>query len=278
MPLDPASYLPVRTADIVQILLIWVVLYWILRVVKGTIAGTILRGAVLLGAFAIVLTAVVLRAFHLSVVEQIFTAVGNVTVIGLLIVFQQELRRGLLSLGEHRFFSRFRSSAPGDALEDLCNAAARLAREKKGALFAIERESLLHHITRTGVTLDAEARSDLLVTIFWPGSPLHDGGVVLRGDRVAAAACIFPLAERRELASALGTRHRAALGLSEESDAVVVVVSEETGRISIAHRGELTPVAAPDLLEALQALVGPESRPPRGRPLAEAAAEAEAVR
>jgi diadenylate cyclase len=113
------------------------------------------------------------------------------------------------------------------------------------------------------------------VTIFWPGSPLHDGGVVLRGDRVAAAACIFPLAERRELASTIGTRHRAGLGLSEESDAVVVIVSEETGRISIAYQGELRTVPPSELKEVLLELLGPEGPPQqRGRRLGEQAAEA----
>lgn len=275
MPPELHGYLPTEPTDFVQIALIWAVLYLFLRVVRGTIAASILRGAVLLVAITLVLTAVFLRAFQLRVVEQIFAALGNVAVIAVLVVFQPELRRGLLSLGEHRFLSRLRlrRRAPG-LVDDLCAACARLAREKKGALFAIERRNLLHHITETGVSLDAEARADLLVTIFWPGSPLHDGGVVLRGDRVAAAACIFPLAERRELASTIGTRHRAALGLSEESDAVVVVVSEETGRISVCYQGELSVVPPSELKDALLGLLGPEGPPQRGRRLGEQAAEA----
>lgn len=273
MPPELRDYLPAEPGDLVQIALIWVAVYLVLRFVRGTIAASILRGAVLLVAFAIVLTAVVLRAFHLRVVEQIFTALGNVAVIAMLVVFQPELRRGLLSIGEHRFVSRLRRAAPG-LLDDLCTAVAQLARERKGALFAIERGNLLHHITRTGVPLDAEARAELLITIFWPGSPLHDGGAVLRGDRVAAAACIFPLAERRELASTLGTRHRAALGLSEESDAVVVVVSEETGRVSIAHQGDLRSLAPEDLKDALLEILGPERQRKGGRKLADEAAAA----
>jgi diadenylate cyclase len=273
MPPELRSYLPTEATDLVQIALIWVVVYFVLRLLRGTVAASILRGAVLLVAIAIVLAAVVLRAFHLRVLEEILKALGNVAVIACIVVFQPELRRGLLSLGEHRFLSRFRPRSPG-CVDDLCRAAVRLSREKIGALFAIERRNLLHHISQSGVLLDSEAREDLLVTVFWPKSPLHDGGVILRGDRVVAAACIFPLAERRELPSSLGTRHRAAIGLSEESDAVVVVVSEETGRISIAHQGELHPVAADDLHDALVDLLGPDGAAPGGPRLGDKAAVA----
>lgn len=269
---DLRTYFPTSPSDYVQILLIWAVLYFVLRLLRGTIAASILRGAVLFVLFGVVVTAVVLRAFQLRVLEEILKALGNVAVIAVLVVFQPELRRGLLSLGEHRFFSRFRPRSPG-CIDDLATAVARLAREKKGALFAIERSNLLHHIAATGVALDCEARADLLVTIFWPGSPLHDGGVILRADRVVAAACIFPLAERRELASTMGTRHRAALGLTEESDAVVVVVSEETGRVSVANRGELQTVRPADLKETLLKILGPEDAAPSGPRLVDRAAE-----
>lgn len=271
MPPELRNYLPSEASDYLQILVIWVALYFGLRLVRGTIAASILRGAVLLLAFAVVVTAVVLRAFHLRVLEEILKAIGNVAVIASLVVFQPELRRGLLSLGEHRFFSRFRARAPG-CVDELCTAAAKLAEERKGALFAIERRILLHHIAATGVPVDAEARSDTLLTIFWPGSPLHDGGVVLRGDRIVAARCIFPLTERRELASEIGTRHRAAIGLSEETDAVVVVVSEETGRVGIALQGELRHVPAHELRAALLEALGPPDAAPAGPRLGERAA------
>lgn len=250
--MDPLfrQYVPTEPVDIVQIALLWAGLYFAIRLARGTIAWSILRGAILLVSFAIVVTAVVLRVFELRVLEQVLVALGNVAVLALLVVFQPELRRGLLSLGEHRFFAKLRRRAPG-CLEELAKAVPRLSRQRHGALFAIERENILHHIATTGVSLDSEARADLLTTIFWPGSPLHDGGVVLRGDRVAAAACIFPLAERREFASAIGTRHRAGLGLSEESDAVVVIVSEETGRVSVAVAGRLLPVDPPEALESV---------------------------
>jgi diadenylate cyclase len=256
MPIEIRQLLPTQITDFVQIAVIWVVIYLVLRVVRGTIAGSILRGAVLVVAFTVVLAAVVLRHFELRVVEQILAAVGNVTVLALLVVFAPELRRGLLSLGEHRFLLRFRPRQAVGCLDDLAEAVTDMSRMKCGALIAIERNNSLHHIAGTGVTLDAEARAELLKTVFWPKSPLHDGGVIIRGDRVLAAACIFPLAERRELASGLGTRHRAGLGLSEESDAIVVIVSEETGRVSIAHQGDLQSVEpASEIAGALAAII-----------------------
>jgi diadenylate cyclase len=276
MPPELRNYLPSDVSDFLQIFVIWVALYFALRLVRGTIAGSILRGAVLLVAFAVVVTAVVLRAFHLRVLEEILKALGNVAVIASLVVFQPELRRGLLSVGEHRFFSRFRARAPG-CVDELCAAAAKLSAERKGALFAIERRILLHHIAATGVPVDAEARADTMLTIFWPGSPLHDGGAVLRGDRIVAARCIFPLTERRELASEMGTRHRAALGMSEESDAVIVVVSEETGKISIALQGELRHVTPSELRGTLLDLLGPPDAAPAGPRLGERAAAAVAA-
>ena len=143
------------------------------------------------------------------------------------------------------------------------------------ALVAIERRILLHHIARTGVPLDAEARADALVTLFWPGTPLHDGGAILRGDRIVAARCIFPLSERRELSSQMGTRHRAGLGLSEECDAVVVVVSEETGHVTVMSGGAMRTVEPAELGAHLHELLGPpESAPPPGPRLGDAAAAA----
>lgn len=269
MPPELVHYLPHSVQDLAQIVVIWVVIYLLLRLVRGTIAGSILRGAVLLVAVAVVVAAVVLRVFELRVLEQILTALGNVAVVAALVVFQPELRRALLSLGERRLLGGLRKRDAG-AVDEVARAALDLARRRYGALFAIERTHRLHHIAQSGVSMDCEARAETLATLFWPNSPLHDGGAVVRGDRVVAAACIFPLAERRELASTLGTRHRAALGLSEESDAAVVVVSEETGRISVAILGELRIVEPPeDLPRVLRAALGlPTSPPDRDAPAA----------
>ncbi len=270
LPLELRQLLPNQISDVVQIAVIWVVLYLTLRVVRGTIAGSILRGAVVIVAFTVVLAAVVLRHFELRVVEQILSALGNVAVLALLVVFAPELRRGLLSLGEHRFLSRLRPRQTVGCVEDVSAAVMDLARIRCGALIAIERNNLLHHIAATGVTIDAEARAELLKTIFWPKSPLHDGGVIIRGDRILAAACIFPLAERRDLASSFGTRHRAGLGLSEESDAIVVIVSEETGRVSVAHQGRIRTVEPASEIRAVieSILRGDEEGSGGGKPAA----------
>lgn len=252
--MDFHALLPTEWTDIVQFVVIFLVIYGLLRVVRGTIAASILRGALLMVAAAGVIGAFVLRVFELTVLQAILSQLLNAVIFALIVVFQPELRRGLLSLGEHRFFDRFRAR-PRSCLDDLSRAAVNLSRERHGALFAVERRAALNNICETGVEIDAEARAELLANIFWPGAPMHDGGVVIRGDRVVAAGCIFPLAERRDLTSRLGTRHRAGIGLSEQSDAIIVIVSEETGRVSVAVDGEMRPVDPPgDLARILREL------------------------
>jgi diadenylate cyclase len=231
------QYVPTDVADWVQFAVLVLAVYGVLRLVRGTIAATLLRGTVILVTLAVFMTSVVLRLFELRVLHSILNALLGTTALAMLIVFQPELRRALLSLGQHRFFGRFRQR-PRGAIDVIARTVQTLSRERRGALFAIERSSVLQHIADTGTRLDAQATPELLASIFWPGSPLHDGGVVIRGERVVAAACIFPLAERRDLDSRLGTRHRAGIGLSEECDAVVVIVSEETGRVCVTSGGE----------------------------------------
>ncbi len=277
--MDPRELLPTGWSDAVQLATIFLVIYWLLRLVRGTIAASILRGALMMVALGIVLAAFVLEVFELTVLKSILSQLLSVLVFALIVVFQPELRRGLLSLGEHRLFARFRARPTG-ALDDLTRAVVNLARDRHGALFAVERRTALHHIVATGVPVDAEVRSDLLASIFWPGAPLHDGGAVIRGDRLVAAGCIFPLAERRDLTSRIGTRHRAGIGLSEETDAVVVIVSEETGKVSLAVDGELRAVEQPaELAQVLrEVLATPRALspaqtdvPPREPPPAERA-------
>ncbi len=256
------QYLPTAATDWIQVLVIAFVVYALLRLARGTIAASILRGTVILISLAAFTTAFVLKYFELGILQSILSGLLNTMVIALLIVFQPELRRALLSLGEHRFFERFRRE-PRSCIDDLGRAVVNLSRERHGAIFAVERRNVLNHIVATGVPIDALARADLLAAIFWPGAPLHDGGVVIRGDRVAAAACIFPLAERRDLDSRLGTRHRAGIGLSEECDAVIVIVSEETGRVSVAVGGELRFIDPPsDIDRVLGELTSPQTPGP----------------
>jgi diadenylate cyclase len=257
------QYVPSDTADWIQLAVLVCVVYALLRLVRGTIAASILRGTVILVSLAVFTAASVLRFFELRILQSILTTLLGTTAFALLIVFQPELRRALLSLGDHRLFGRLRRK-PRGAIDVLARTVQTLSRERRGAIFAVERANALHHIASTGTRLDAEATPELLAGIFWPGAPLHDGGVVIRGDRVAAAGCIFPLAERRDLDSRLGTRHRAGIGLSEECDAVLVIVSEETGRVSIAVGGQLRFLdPETELLPALEELTG-VARPTRG--------------
>ncbi len=256
------QYVPGDAADWFQLAVLVVAVYGLLRLVRGTIAASILRGTFILVSLAVFITAFVLRVFELRVLQSILTSLLSTMVFALLIVFQPEMRRALLSLGQHRLLGRLRPARRG-AIDVVAKAVRTLARERRGALIAIERGSALQHIVASGTRLDAEATYELLCGIFWPGAPLHDGGVVVRGDRVVAAGCIFPLAERPDLDSALGTRHRAGIGLSEESDAVVVIVSEETGRVSVAVNGGFRFVdPETELVRILEKLTGAAGRRP----------------
>ncbi|PZR79209.1 MAG: TIGR00159 family protein, partial [Chthoniobacterales bacterium] len=154
--------------------------------------------------------------------------------IALVVIFQPELRRGLAALGGHPIFSL--TSEKRETVHDLVEAVIQLASKQFGALIAIERDTSIRVYEETGVQLEADFSVELMLTIFHPKSALHDGGVIIRNGRIAAAACIFPVSQRETLDRSLGLRHRAGLGLTEESDAVAVVVSEETGGISICHR------------------------------------------
>jgi diadenylate cyclase len=152
----------------------------------------------------------------------------------LVVIFQPELRRALAELGGHPIFSL--TSEKRETVHDLAEAVTQLANKQFGALIAIERDTSIRVYEETGVTMDADFSVELMLTIFHPKAALHDGGVVVRNGRVAAAACIFPVSQRETLDRSLGLRHRAGLGITEESDAVAVIVSEETGSISICHR------------------------------------------
>jgi diadenylate cyclase len=168
-----------------------------------------------------------------------------------IVIFQSDIRRALAHFGQAPFFRYFyRQEAVDETIEEVVVAATMLAQQKVGAIFAIEREIGLRNYIESGIPLDAALTYDLLVTIFRPGSPLHDGAVILQEGRIAAAACFLPLTVNPRLSRELGTRHRAAIGLTEESDAAAIVVSEETGKISIALNGEIERGLTPDDLRA----------------------------
>jgi diadenylate cyclase len=238
-----------------ELLLIAIVVYWVVKFLQGTRGARLLRG---IGLLLISLYAIV------EILEGIGFTLGRIRVlysgflygvgIASIVVFQPELRRALMLLGETRLF-RTMSSQLTESIDGMVESAMFCARRKIGLLVAIERDVGLGGVAENGTLLNAELSAELLNTIFWPNSPLHDLGVIVSQGRVTYAGVQFPLAESGDLEKELGSRHRAAVGMSQESDAVVMVVSEETGDISIAERGvlyrKLTPEALRDMLEEL---------------------------
>jgi len=216
-----------------EIALLAAFFYYMFQLFRGT------RGAAVLTGFVIVLLGVVgvTQIFQLDVVNWILSRVLAFLAIAVLVIFQPELRRALAEVGSRQFF--FSSKQRGQMIGVLVETARSLSQKRCGGLMAVEREIGFRGVMETGVPINAKATTELLTTIFFPNTPLHDGGVVLRGDEIVAAACVFPLTQRKGLSASTGMRHRAAMGLTEETDAVVVVVSEETGEISVAHRGHL---------------------------------------
>jgi len=214
----------------VEILLLTVGIYYGYLYFRGT------RGAKVLTGLAIVFLTLTLisQLLNLVVIGWIIRSFSVFLAIALVVIFQPELRRGLAELGGHPIFSL--TSEKRETVHDLVEAVTQLASKQFGALIAIERDTSIRIYEETGVQVDADFTVELLLTIFHPKAALHDGGVIIRNSRIAAAACIFPVSQRETLDRSLGLRHRAGLGLTEESDAIAVVVSEETGGISICHR------------------------------------------
>jgi diadenylate cyclase len=216
-----------------EIIILAVAIYFTSRFLRGT------RGWPVVIGFVIVLLALALvtTILHLQVLRWLLGTFSAFFAVAILVIFQPELRRLLAELGNLPLFAS--ASEQRESIEVVIQTCERLADVKIGALIAIEQSIHLQDAVESGVLVDCEATPEMLETIFFPNNAIHDGGVILKGDRIASAACIFPLTQRRDLNKSLGTRHRAAIGLSEETDAVVVVVSEETGMISHAYKGQL---------------------------------------
>jgi diadenylate cyclase len=219
--------------DALEIALLAVALYYTWNFFKGTPGANVLMGLVTIFLGGTLIS----EFFGLPVIGWIFKTLSAVLILALVVIFQPELRRGLAALGSHRLF--FTPTESREELDLLSETTFKLANEKLGALIALERSQALDGFSETGVRLDCALSAELVVTIFFPKTPLHDGGLIVRGDRVAAAACLFPVSQRGDLDRTLGTRHRAALGLCEQCDAIVIVVSEETGIVSICHDREI---------------------------------------
>jgi diadenylate cyclase len=220
--------------DGVEILLLATCIYQIYRAFRATRGAQILVG---LGTILIVLT-LASAIFKFEVIQWLLTRAAAVLAFALIVIFQPELRNGLARLGSNRFFS-FSSKRRLDFLERFADAVINLSKKRIGALFAIQRDVSLKEQLETGVVLDALFSPELAMAVFHPKAPLHDGGMIIADDRVAGAACVFPVTEREMQDRSTGLRHRAAIGLTERTDALAVVVSEETGGISICENGVL---------------------------------------
>ncbi|MDO4975854.1 MAG: diadenylate cyclase CdaA [Eubacteriales bacterium] len=231
--------------DILEIIIISVIVYQVLRWVKFTRAWTLFKGILVLLVFALIAA-----VFQLNTITWLLSNSIGVGVTAAIIIFQPELRRALEQLGRGSFISNIISFSSSDSKEDnskitektineIVKASVDMGKVKTGALIVIERSVALGEYVRTGIRIDGIVTSQLLINIFEHNTPLHDGAVIIRGNRLVSATCYLPLSENMNIGKELGTRHRAAIGISEVSDSLVVIVSEETGAISIAHEGKL---------------------------------------
>ncbi len=247
--------------NLIEIVLITVFLYWVLTIIQGTTAMTIIRGIIILYLVGAVLG----NALGLSTVNWVLRNSVPFLLFGLPVLFAPELRRALEQVGRPSgVLTRPASATPtGRTIDVLATTARRLSELRWGALIVLERETGLNEYAETGTRLDAALSQELLLNVFYPHAPLHDGAVIVRGERVVAAGCLLPLTESGVSFGHLGTRHRAAIGISERTDAVAIVVSEETGQISIANNGRMVRnLDEEKLRKVLQVIYRPAARHP----------------
>jgi len=226
--------------SILDVLAVTVIIYWLLWVAQGTRATQLIRGAIIFLALAYFIA----TTLQLSTLDWMLNRTWPALVVAIPVIFQPELRRALEQLGHTG--SWLRTSFPAGtetdlerSIDEIVRAAAQLARLRFGALMVMERETGLQDYADRGVQIDAHLSRQLLINIFYPNSPLHDAAVIIRGDRILAASVVLPLTDNISPTGHLGTRHRAAIGVTEDSDALAIVVSEETGQIAVAHNGRL---------------------------------------
>lgn len=237
-----------RWQDIVDILLVWILLYFLYKQLKDTRAVNLIKGLIVLASINFVS-----HIFDFYTINWILQQAMTVLLFALPVVFQPELRRALDRLGQTRLFQKSQN-VDDELMEAVINqvmvAAKHMSRQKIGALIVFERMSPLQDIIDTGVKIDAEVSTQLIRNIFIPNTPLHDGAMIIRNGRIMAASCLLPLSENRNVSQELGTRHRAAIGMTEQTDAVVIVVSEETGAISYTYGGHIYRNIPEDQLKA----------------------------
>jgi diadenylate cyclase len=244
-----------RGTDLLDIVLLWFLVYRVLLLMRGTRAFQSLIGLLVLLAVYVVSGRLELYAIH-WMLEKFFVYI----VLAVIILFQSDIKRGLASTGG-RLFPSFTMRPDHTAMEELVRASFQMASRRIGALIAIEREASLDDYADSGHRIDARVSADLLLSVFHPTSPMHDGAAVIRHDRVLAAKVFLPLSLSREVSRFYGTRHRAAIGLTEETDAVVIIVSEERGAVSVVLAGEVLPVTdANELRDRLDTIFAPEAR------------------
>lgn len=238
-------FITIRVLDIIDILLVAVLLYQMYRIIKGTAAFSIF-----IGLFLVYLCWLIVKALNLELLGTLMGQFIGVGVLALLVVFHPEIRRFLLLIGtnyqlsrgfglDKLFASEKMKTASSEQVKEIIRACDTMARSKTGALIVIPLKSELKDIVRSGEKLNARISAALLETIFFKNTPLHDGAVVIVGNKIVAARCILPITERHDIDPEMGLRHRAAIGISEISDAIAIVVSEETGNISLAAKGEI---------------------------------------
>jgi diadenylate cyclase len=229
------QYAPRTLRDIIDILIVAFIIYRFLLLLRGTRGAQMTLGlVVLLGFYALT------RYYRLRTLEWLFTNLFTYVVFTIIVLYQNEIRRGLAGIGRGPWFGRKHGIPGKEDFEEIILAATTLASKKIGALIVVERDIGLRNYAESGIALDSIPTYDLLVTIFSPNTPLHDGAVIVQRNRIIAAGCFLPLTLDPHLSKELGTRHRAAIGITEETDAVAIIVSEETGTISAAIEGKIT--------------------------------------
>lgn len=236
---------------IIDITIVIFLMYCFFKIVRGSRAWQLIKGIALL-----IIATWMSGLFNLKILNWILTGIMNLGVIAIIVIFQPELRRALEQLGTNKLTQFFGidkdlSTKTKEDIYKVVIAATELSKAKTGALIVLERDIKIQDIIATGIPMNAEVSPQLLVNIFEPKTPLHDGAVVISGNKIAAAACVLPLADDKDIAKELGTRHRAAIEISKESDSIVVVVSEETGKISVAKDGTLIADVREDVLKKI---------------------------
>lgn len=246
------DFIRIGWRDLVDVLIVSFIIYQVLKLTKGTRSAQIVAGLSLLVAVGFVA-----YWFQLEGLTWLFSTLATFGILVLVVVFQPELRGALAHIGQNRLMRLFVTLEHKKAVEEISRAAVRLSELRYGGLIVIERRTGLRNFAETGKELNAELSHELLVTLFTPYTPLHDGAVIVSGDYIVAAACSLPLTNNPRYRKLYGMRHKAAIGVTEVSDAVVVVVSEETSRISLAHNGELiSSVPKAELRDRLTRLLG----------------------